>query len=518
MANFCGKCGGRLDEKTGLCPRCQSEKIVALGKKKNEKRRVLKTLLLLFLVVLMIAVGMFIGFHITGSKESEAGKEAAAGESNVREGNTAAIESAQASELQKAETEPKAIVTDAYFDSVYLSNAGPLFPNEEEYTCYYHVPKINLDLPGIEQVNEQIYDELYYEILAPDVLQTSSPKLSRMAYFYTVKGDILSILVCVYDRFTVEYFDEHQYYSYNISMETGKLLPDKEVVDVFGLTFQRYKDMARQKMKEMSDELYRDFWVVYKDDNYYVECLKRTLSEENLWKNQLYIDPASGDLCTTARISRVDGTVSQEYSFNITGTTEPVDPAAYRDISQEWDGTEKIWRDLTDQELEEIRKMLGVPDDCSPSYFVYTPEYWQGGGIWRRYVEIGVDGKLVASAYVTMDPVNLAGAIMMYYPSSTDPFVRYEESSGDLSYLEGTWKLDESEDREAEKTICFRSDGMAVLTNEKGTEKVVPYSQYGIESCLIFGDEKRLFSLWEPVLYLFEEGEKENPLTYYRAG
>ena len=27
MAKFCGKCGTKLDEKTGLCPKCEKENI-----------------------------------------------------------------------------------------------------------------------------------------------------------------------------------------------------------------------------------------------------------------------------------------------------------------------------------------------------------------------------------------------------------------------------------------------------------------------------------------------------------
>ena len=30
MAKFCGKCGSRLDETTGLCPNCDAEKLAAI--------------------------------------------------------------------------------------------------------------------------------------------------------------------------------------------------------------------------------------------------------------------------------------------------------------------------------------------------------------------------------------------------------------------------------------------------------------------------------------------------------
>ena len=54
MAKFCGKCGTKLDEKTGLCPKCEKENIaqenvkqknVVLNRKqrRKEKRKERKT-------------------------------------------------------------------------------------------------------------------------------------------------------------------------------------------------------------------------------------------------------------------------------------------------------------------------------------------------------------------------------------------------------------------------------------------------------------------------------------------
>jgi len=37
MAKFCGKCGTKLDEETGLCPSCGAEKLIALQKEKEKK-------------------------------------------------------------------------------------------------------------------------------------------------------------------------------------------------------------------------------------------------------------------------------------------------------------------------------------------------------------------------------------------------------------------------------------------------------------------------------------------------
>lgn len=58
MAKFCGKCGSKLDEVTGLCPNCDAEKVEQTNKKK--KKRTGKFLLRLFVVILVLA-GVIIG-------------------------------------------------------------------------------------------------------------------------------------------------------------------------------------------------------------------------------------------------------------------------------------------------------------------------------------------------------------------------------------------------------------------------------------------------------------------------
>ena len=68
MAKFCGKCGSRLDEATGLCPRCDNSEEMSQenkelqesngGPKKTKKRKVW---LRVFVVVLVLLVGIGTG-------------------------------------------------------------------------------------------------------------------------------------------------------------------------------------------------------------------------------------------------------------------------------------------------------------------------------------------------------------------------------------------------------------------------------------------------------------------------
>lgn len=60
MGKFCGKCGAELDQKTGLCPHCDAEKIKAQARKKTKRKRVKCVLaaLLAGIVLLCALVGL----------------------------------------------------------------------------------------------------------------------------------------------------------------------------------------------------------------------------------------------------------------------------------------------------------------------------------------------------------------------------------------------------------------------------------------------------------------------------
>lgn len=64
MAKFCGKCGSRLDEKTGLCPSCSKKEKLPEKSSKTVQRKVIITIFAL--VILIVSVAFF--FHSNGFK------------------------------------------------------------------------------------------------------------------------------------------------------------------------------------------------------------------------------------------------------------------------------------------------------------------------------------------------------------------------------------------------------------------------------------------------------------------
>ena len=60
MKNYCGKCGSKINQKTGICPNCDIKQEVKMHKKKGDAR---KRLLCIFLLL----TGIGIGVGIVGS-------------------------------------------------------------------------------------------------------------------------------------------------------------------------------------------------------------------------------------------------------------------------------------------------------------------------------------------------------------------------------------------------------------------------------------------------------------------
>lgn len=220
------------------------------------------------------------------------------------------------------------LVSDAYFNDSFASVDYPVFTHR----MYYHIPRVNLELPQIEEVNDQIYTELYHGLLEESVVECPDfPSLAQLAYSYGVKDETLSILVCAYEKFTAESWDERQYYVYNLSMETGDFLSDEALLSAFGMTREEYREALEAAAEERCRELYEQNSAGIQEESYYQKAL--TWTRENLDGARPYID-AGGDLCAAMIIGTVDGDGAEGFALNLTGTGEPMDPSAFGDVTQ----------------------------------------------------------------------------------------------------------------------------------------------------------------------------------------
>lgn len=85
----------------------------------------------------------------------------------------------------------------------------------------------------------------------------------------------------------------------------------------------------------------------------------------------------------------------------------------------EWDDpTDKISQgdSFTDQQLRIIAKDLGVPDDMNVEIKQYPKTYWKAAGLWDIYVEVLLDGKVIASGSFDVETGEMGRNIYIYTP------------------------------------------------------------------------------------------------------
>ena len=75
---------------------------------------------------------------------------------------------------------------------------------------------------------------------------------------------------------------------------------------------------------------------------------------------------------------------------------------------------DEIPSELTDEQLNSIKKDLGVPDDLDVTIKQSSPSYWDAGGIWTTYISIDYNGQTVASVSVNSITLEFVKDILMY--------------------------------------------------------------------------------------------------------
>ena len=246
-----------------------------------------------------------------------------------------------------------ALVTDAFFDDTFAGSDRTGFSAQGE-AFYYHIPQINLNLPGIQKINEEIYGELY-EMLSVDGFPQQAPFTRCLAYSVGEKEDIISILVCAYDGaysgYTedgqyVQYVDEHYYTVYNVNRKTGEYVTDAELLELYGYTPGSFRDYITGALTSKTHEFFMNNGMFSVSENitqedewtqdWYFKLWNQSISDEYKSKAMPYIDAATGDLCIAATIPVINTDGIEGATMNLTGTSEPADPETYRDVTVQW--------------------------------------------------------------------------------------------------------------------------------------------------------------------------------------
>lgn len=203
-------------------------------------------------------------------------------------------------------------LSDAYFDYIYNNRYN------EQY-CY-HIPKILLTGNNFEQLNSQIYSKLYSS-LQEGVYNGTDIYTINMSYGCGQKINYASIIVS--EQLDWGWTD---YYVYNIDISNGHQLSVKDLLSIYGLTDENYRNLAQKALKAQYELYYREAYEDNKSNesflSFYQQQLDATISKQNIDAVIPYID-SNGDLCGVAAIYSLAGADYYHHLINLTGTEEP---------------------------------------------------------------------------------------------------------------------------------------------------------------------------------------------------
>ena len=176
------------------------------------------------------------------------------------------------------------LVSDAYSDYVPQ--------NLYNLEAYFHIPKVNADLPEIEKTNTKIYDD-YYDYMQKHVYgpieEGSNTPIDEISYIWEVNDQYLSILMYVM------WARKPSCEVYTVSLETGALVENSELLTAYGITEEGFTELVAQASQKLGD---------------------------NLWQPVSYVNPGTKDLCAVGS--------SEKWGYdklvNLTGTTDPFYP------------------------------------------------------------------------------------------------------------------------------------------------------------------------------------------------
>lgn len=135
----------------------------------------------------------------------------------------------------------------------------------------YHVPQIVLESEGAKEINRQI-QEVCADVTDEDMEYVEWWKVFYQAY---LNDDILSLLL---EKRSIM-SDYQEYYVYNLRLTDGKILNQKDLIEIVGLTEENVLEGVRKEVLYQSDQNLE--W--YFDSEYYMDK-----SEETEYLQEMY--------------------------------------------------------------------------------------------------------------------------------------------------------------------------------------------------------------------------------------
>lgn len=201
------------------------------------------------------------------------------------------------------------LVTDAYRGTI----------SDTDHNSYeYAVPKIVLAGHDISQINSEIWDSVYVNVVGEQleaVQQESSFYCYGTAYDWAVNKNILSLWV------SARYGPTTDYYVYNVDVLTGKKLSNNALLKAYGITAGNYNELVRQALYSYN---YDDFTIWISNDMLDQEetigainwALSESISDENVERALPFLNHDL-DLCIAGLVFQIAGADANEHIINL---------------------------------------------------------------------------------------------------------------------------------------------------------------------------------------------------------
>lgn len=177
----------------------------------------------------------------------------------------------------------KLLVSDAY------SYTGTI----NSYELDHHIPQINLDFAAIQELNSNIYGQLY-----PDISDPAHSSWTHVTYDWAQNGNVLSLWIELYDE--ISFY--HSYFVYNIDITTGESISNESLVQRYGWSQTEYQKKAREALgSRYLDNFFSHLEEGTVPSDYFYEQFNKTVSDDNINRIRPYLD-SNGHLCIVGAV------------------------------------------------------------------------------------------------------------------------------------------------------------------------------------------------------------------------
>jgi len=247
----------------------------------------------------------------------------------------------EAKETEKSDNEKKTsdINLETAIDDLFSMEDTLHIEDAEDIEVSYHIPKINLDMPGAKEINQYIEEDFQDTIKIAEKVP-DYPEWRAVSWEANLNGEVLSLIIKKESSMT----DYQKTSVYNLDVASGNQLTNEELLKVAAISEDEFLKKLRKAATIEVDKGIYDFFY---EDSYYDEMdieakqrifaeflsLRRdTIADSNInLELPMYLDE-NGKLVTVTEIGVLAGGGTYEKGLYLTDESSAKDfQLSYRD-------------------------------------------------------------------------------------------------------------------------------------------------------------------------------------------